>query len=258
LSLALACGDDDENPTIDAGDAGERDANDGVCDVDDDCDDRTFCNGAERCMPSASGADARGCVAGTSPCEDGCDEPANECVSCTEPDADGDGFGAIACGGDDCDDGDEDVSPDASEICDPEGFDEDCNPGTFGSRDDDGDGLVDARCCNGDLCGTDCDDGDDAVRPDAIEVCNRRDDDCDGSLDEIRRRTRSPAPAAHASRPSATTATTTIPHAAPRKSRSATASTTTATDARTSKRARCPGIRTATATASATRARPRS
>ena len=184
LSCALACGDDDVNPTIDAGDAGERDAADGVCDVDDDCDDGTFCNGAERCTPSASGADARGCVAGTSPCEDGCDEPANECVSCTEPDADGDGYAAIACGGDDCDDGDEDVSPDASEICDPEGFDEDCNPGTFGERDDDDDGFVDARCCNGDLCGTDCDDSDDAIRPDASEVCNRRDDDCDGSVDE--------------------------------------------------------------------------
>jgi len=184
LSCALACGDDDVNPTIDAGDAGERDAADGVCAVDADCDDRVFCNGAERCTPSASGADARGCVAGTSPCEDGCDEPANECVSCTEPDADGDGYAAIACGGDDCDDGDEDVNPDASEICDPEGFDEDCNPGTFGERDDDDDGFVDARCCNGDLCGTDCDDSDDAIRPDASEVCNRRDDDCDGSFDE--------------------------------------------------------------------------
>jgi len=37
---------------------------------------------------------------------------------------------------------------------------------------------------DGDLSNPDCDDGDPSVHPGAIEVCNERDDDCDGSVDE--------------------------------------------------------------------------
>ncbi|MEZ4239104.1 MAG: putative metal-binding motif-containing protein [Myxococcota bacterium] len=46
--------------------------------------------------------------------------------------------------------------------------------------DTDGDGFVDARLRGG----TDCDDDDAAVNPDAPERCNRRDDDCDGLVDD--------------------------------------------------------------------------
>ncbi|MCB9618259.1 MAG: hypothetical protein H6724_02270 [Sandaracinus sp.] len=180
--LAFACGDDDTAPRD--GDVFTVDGGDGRCGNDLDCSDGVFCNGAERCDRDAPGANERGCVAGSTPCSDGCDEVMNTCVSCDVPDADGDGFAAQACGGADCDDTDRDVNPDATEICDPEGFDEDCDPSTFGDRDDDDDGFVDARCCNLDRCGDDCDDGDDSVRPDSVEVCNRRDDDCDGSVDE--------------------------------------------------------------------------
>lgn len=78
-------------------------------------------------------------------------------------DRDGDGYTAAECGGDDCDDDNIDVNPGAAELCDPLDVDEDCDPSTFGARDGDGDGLVDAACCNFDstgsaACGQDCDD----------------------------------------------------------------------------------------------------
>jgi len=65
------------------------------------------------------------------------------------PDEDGDGSRAAACGGDDCDDADAARYPGGSELCDYAGHDEDCNDATYGTKDDDADGYVDARCCNG-------------------------------------------------------------------------------------------------------------
>lgn len=83
-------------------------------------------------------------------------------------DQDGDGFIDEANGGDDCDDGDDDVYPGAEERCDDK--DNDCDGKT--DEDEDGDG---ARVCD------DCDDGDDAVFPGAPDVCGDDvDSDCDG------------------------------------------------------------------------------
>jgi MYXO-CTERM domain-containing protein len=93
----------------------------------------------------------------------------------------------------DCDDADERVFPGATETCD--GVDEDCD-GEFDEgltrtqwfADVDGDGFGDpeddALACvapTGRVAdGTDCDDTDDGVNPDAPEVaCNGVDDDCD-------------------------------------------------------------------------------
>ena len=105
-----------------------------------------------------------------------------------ETDDDGDGF----LSDEDCDDGNADVNPDQTEICD--GLDNDCDDEidegvtTTYYEDDDGDGFGDAADPI-DACAqpsgyvdnqTDCDDRDAEVSPDATELCNGIDDDCDG------------------------------------------------------------------------------
>jgi alpha-tubulin suppressor-like RCC1 family protein len=162
-----------------------------ACVEDRDCDDGRFCTGTERCAPTEPGADSRGCVVVPVACAV-CDALADRCtVDCAvDADVDGDGHDAVECGGDDCDDADARVSPSASELCDPEGVDEDCDPSTFGARDADGDRVIDATCCNGPRCGSDCDDTIASVGPGASEVCNGADDDCDGVSDEGIERTR--------------------------------------------------------------------
>lgn len=114
--------------------------------------------------------------------------PRDGTARCTT-DADGDLHVASACGGDDCDDADPMRYPGRTEVCDPNDHDEDCDPLTFGPRDADGDGFVDAACCNVDSagarhCGLDCDDSRRTSSPDSPEVCNGVDDDCDGATDE--------------------------------------------------------------------------
>lgn len=136
------------------------------CQTDADCDDGLFCTGPELCRPGMGGADARGCVSTADPCQapDQCSESAATCLPPCEanPDSDGDGFDRIECGGDDCNDADEDIYPGAPEVCDD--VDDDCDPTTLGGADEDQDGEIDVACCNPDpdgraVCGTDCDDG---------------------------------------------------------------------------------------------------
>jgi hypothetical protein len=139
-------------------------------------------------------------------------------------DGDGDGFGddastVEACeapvdhvtDGGDCDDGDSAVNPDATEVCDDMDVDEDCSgaadnddagvdPATTQTYfpDNDGDGFGDAAFAGLALCedpsttedpwftdNSDCDDGDAAVNPDAVEVCDELDvdEDCSGTAD---------------------------------------------------------------------------
>ena len=100
-------------------------------------------------------------------------------------DGDSDGYGATAttstaCDapvgfvgpGGDCDDADSDYYPGAPEECsDPEDFN--CD-GSVAFADADGDGW--AAC-------EDCDDTEPGVNPDARELCNGADDDCDGAID---------------------------------------------------------------------------
>lgn len=170
----------------------------GYCVDESECDDGVFCNGRERCIPFSPLADDFGCV---SPRERACPEKAycNEIAARCEllcvfdgiriVDQDGDGHDNILCGGDDCDDNDHNRYPGNPEVCDPDFHDEDCDLTTFGNKDLDNDGFVDATCCNINdegvtFCGNDCDDLLINVHPLATETCDGMDNDCDGFTDE--------------------------------------------------------------------------
>jgi len=166
-------------------DSGEDDDGDGaaVCDDCDDDDDTSYPGAPEQC--DAVDHDCDG-------------DPFNgEGQTDWYADIDGDGFGdpeaphpdnplcvapADYIDDDtDCDDADPAVNPDAEELCD--GFDSDCDPETEpegGESDADGDGWLTCAEEAGDA--VDCDDGDAAANPDAVELCDTEaDEDCDGS-----------------------------------------------------------------------------
>ncbi|MEO8063645.1 MAG: putative metal-binding motif-containing protein [Pseudomonadota bacterium] len=114
--------------------------------------------------------------------------PQPPCPGC---DNDGDG---VTQGGGDCNDNDATTYPGAPEVADFNGHDEDCNGNTYAAvpeigmpgsvGDADGDGFVDNRVCNGVYCGTDCDDTRASVNIRGAELPNRRDDDCNGVVDD--------------------------------------------------------------------------
>ncbi len=112
-------------------------------------------------------------------------------------DSDADGFAACA----ECDDSDADINPDADEVCNDQddncnGFTDDEDPllsdGTTYYADSDNDGFggnrLTVEACeapdgyvdNSD----DCDDLEADTYPDAHEVCDEEDNDCDGDTDE--------------------------------------------------------------------------
>ena len=141
---------------------------DGFIEVDGDCDD----------TDAAINPDAE------EVCEDGIDQDCNGAdevcpLSANEVDDDGDGYTENQ---GDCDDGEVAVNPDAVEIC-GDGIDQDCNGAdevcALGANevDDDGDGYTENQ--------GDCDDGEVAVNPDAVEICGDGiDQDCNGA-DEV-------------------------------------------------------------------------
>ncbi len=124
-----------------------------------------------------------------------CDGVDNDCDGLVDPggsaDFDEDGF--TACEGD-CDDNDPEIHPGAAEVCDAR--DNDCDGKCDNAEDIDVDRDGYANC--GDfgsvidhatgscryLATPDCDDANPGIHPDAEEICNGRDDNCDGRCDE--------------------------------------------------------------------------
>ncbi len=150
--------------------------------------------------------------------DDDCDGVADDGLPASTffHDADGDGHGnpgeskmacSLAAAGpgwaasnDDCNDGDGAAFPGAPEVCDNH-KDDNCNgvidsdapANTTFYRDADGDGFGSAAGGSMMACApptgyvtsnTDCNDMDGAVHPGATEVCNGKDDDCEGGTDE--------------------------------------------------------------------------
>ena len=118
--------------------------------------------------------------------DDDCDE------STPDDDLDSDGAPRAT----DCDDSDPAIYPGATEVCD--GLDNDCDgtpddaAGDTWYADVDQDGYGDpgtaTQRCEGSggavADNTDCDDTLDTVHPDATEICDEQDNDCDGTVDE--------------------------------------------------------------------------
>jgi|GEM_PF-821936 len=104
------------------------------------------------------------------------------------PPADGSPLGTCPQGTGDCDDTTDTVSPAEIEVCD--NIDQNCVGGVDEGCDNDGDGFCDADmvivgtpdiCPNG---GGDCDDQKLAIKPNATEICDNFDNNCDEAVDE--------------------------------------------------------------------------
>ncbi len=123
---------------------------------------------------------------------DGHGDANNSSQACTQPS----GYSDIAT---DCDDGNAEVNPSATEVCD--GIDNNCDGTTDEDSasdastwyiDSDTDGYGDSGSSTS-ACAqpggyvandTDCDDASSGVNPGATEVCDGTDNDCDGTVDE--------------------------------------------------------------------------
>ena len=244
--------DENCNGTADDGDSTLDTSTQDAFTIDDDGDGygdasasaQLFCDGDE---PSGVVADATDCddsLAAINPgateicdaddTDEDCDGLADDADSSVDPttqttyflDDDGDGYGDLTDSGTlyceddqpaaqvldqtDCDDGDEDINPAATEVCDDADVDENCN-GTaddsdttldlstqldyYTDTDGDGFGAITATAvgyCENDqptalsLLNTDCDDGVAAINPGATEICDSADtdEDCNGDADD--------------------------------------------------------------------------
>jgi len=120
---------------------------------------------------------------------DGYGNPNNSIKSCSQP-------SGYVSNSTDCSDNDSSVHPGATEVCD--GKDNDCDGqideglGQNWYRDADGDGYGNpnnsVQSCSqpsGYVSNsTDCSDSDSSIHPGATEICDSKDNDCDGQIDE--------------------------------------------------------------------------
>jgi len=211
---------DDTDPAVHPGAEEVLDGKDNDCDglideglgIDADGDGYAIPEDCDDTDPSIHPGAVEVCDGKDNDCDGRIDENASDCITYYR-DFDGDGYGSpnvrclcspsdlyTATHGGDCDDTDSAVHPGATEICD--GKDNDCDgtvdeEGASGCttyyRDNDADGYGqsgDSKClCSpsgmyGVTIGGDCDDGDSTVYPGATEVCDGKDNDCDGTVDE--------------------------------------------------------------------------
>jgi hypothetical protein len=134
-------------------------------------------------------------------CDGAIDEENAQGCSVYYKDEDNDGYGLTAdtkclCSaqgdydaaqGNDCNDNDAGINPGASEICGND-KDDNCdgqqNEGCEGVCDTDGDGYDEFWWCAGGGPNDDCDDDDPDRYPGNLEICDGKDNDCDGYIDE--------------------------------------------------------------------------
>ncbi len=207
LLLALACTDKDEPVTTRPQQSGQRDSDGDGYEADVDCDDSNPAvhpGATEHC--DDTDADCDGDI--------GREDPDAVDAQVIYEDADGDGYGdatrsSVACevpegysaDGTDCDDAHAAASPEGIEVCDTldndcDGLTDETDPGMKDGHwypDADGDGYGDpdteevtcdtppAGYVSNDL---DCDDADPALNPDAAEVCDHVDQDCNREVDD--------------------------------------------------------------------------
>ena len=114
----------------------------------------------------------------------GCGDSGQTGQNCTDSDGDGYSPSTSSCpSGRDCDDSDRTIHPKAKEKC-GNGIDEDCSgddkscSSSDECKDEDGDGYGEGSMCKG----PDCDDTEESIHPDAVDICeNGVDEDCSGS-----------------------------------------------------------------------------
>ncbi|MEC7983936.1 MAG: MopE-related protein, partial [Myxococcota bacterium] len=121
---------------------------------------------------------------------DGFGDPFNNQAACEQPDG-------YVSNSDDCNDGDVSINPSAAEICN--GSDENCNgqidenstTTTPWYADADGDGFGDPNSTSNECIApngyisdnTDCNDNESAINPDATEICDNIDNNCNNLID---------------------------------------------------------------------------
>lgn len=153
------------------------------------------CNAAGTC---AAECKADGTADGVdNDCDGTKDNGCKALVDGGDEDIDGDGFcaGSDACKDaglkpKDCNDNDKLINPGVVEICTDE-VDNNCDGAVNEACAGDEDLDLDGYCANPDKCTdatlkpNDCDDNKELINPNAIELCDEVDNDCDGATDEV-------------------------------------------------------------------------